>query len=144
MLLNGGEAVALVRSDGSFRFPSVLAGRTYTLDVALPAYDFPTIKVDVSGKAGSKGKLSAFTMPARQRAPLPLVLRPQARAVYFQAREPVNVFGMLKNPMVSRRSNARPASARAAAQCHASPCSTSADMCGGVCARAPLCRRVKC
>jgi len=100
VLLNGGEAVALVRADGSWRFPNVQAGRTYTIDVSLAAFDFPTMRVDVSGKAGQRGKVSAVLLPSRTRVALPLVLRPHHRTVYFQQREAVNVFGMLKNPMV--------------------------------------------
>jgi hypothetical protein len=100
VLLNGGESVALVRADGSFRFPHVVGGKSYTLDVSLPAFDFPTLRIDVSAKAGQKGKITATQLPGRTRIPLPLVLRPVQRTAYFHAREPLNPFGMLKNPMV--------------------------------------------
>lgn len=100
VLLNGGEQVALVRADGSFRFGHVAAGRSYTVDVAMIDFDFPTLRVDVSAKAGQRGRVSAVQLPTNQRVAVPLVLKPVAQAQYFQQREPVNVFGMLKNPMV--------------------------------------------
>jgi len=106
VLLNGGEQVALVRADGSFRFGRVAAGRSYTVDVAMIDFEFPTLRVDVSAKAGQRGRVSAVQLPTNQRVAVPLVLKPVAQAQYFQQREPVNVFGMLKNPMVRGRGGA--------------------------------------
>ena len=103
VLLNGGESAAVVRADGSFRFGGVAPGRSYTLDVSMVDYDFPQVRVDVSNKPGQRGRMQAVQMPLKQRMPLPLIMRPVAKAEYFQKREPINMFGMLKNPMVSSR-----------------------------------------
>jgi len=100
VLLNGGESVGVIRADGSFLLPLIAAGRTYTLDVAMPEYQFPTVRVDISNKTGQKGKIKASLASSRAKVAYPLVLRPTSKAEYFQKREPMNVLGMLKSPMV--------------------------------------------
>ena len=100
ILLNGGESVGLIRADGSFQMSHIAAGRSYTLDVAMPEYQFPTVRVDISNKTGQKGKMKASIASSKAKVAYPLVLRPTVKTEYFQKREPVNIFGMLKSPMV--------------------------------------------
>lgn len=100
ILLNGGESVGLIRSDGSFQLVHVSAGRSYTLDVAMSEYQFPTVRVDISNKSGQKGKVKATIAASKAKVAYPLVLRPTVKTEYFQKREPMNIFGMLKSPMV--------------------------------------------
>ena len=100
VLLNGGESVGVIRADGSFQLHNVLAGRSYTIDVSMPEYQFATVRVDISNKVGQKGKMKASLASTKAKLAYPLVLKPTIKTEYFQKREPVNFFGMLKNPMV--------------------------------------------
>lgn len=100
VLVNGGSREVLVHSDGSFRLSGLSAAHSpYTLDVALPDWSFPTLRLDISNKAGAKGKMTVSVAANKAKVSQPLVWRPAQRVNYFQQREPVNIMGWFKNPM---------------------------------------------
>jgi len=102
VLLNGGERVALVRADGSFRFDDVQVGRSYLVEAVMKGQVFAPVRVTVSGSKGSGGAVKVkahLPTPTSPRVTYPLQLRSTRAAVYYSVREPVNWLGLLKNPM---------------------------------------------
>jgi hypothetical protein len=98
--VDGGASVLLLRGDGSFLVEGLLPSRTYTLDVLVREHRFEQLRVEVSKTGAMKVSALRVGSPLRVRVALPLVLRPVGTAEYFHRREPVNLFGLLKNPMV--------------------------------------------
>lgn len=94
--VNGGSQLqAFPTIDGSFTFPSVPAG-THMLDVISVDLLFPQVRLDVDG---STGKVSgAYANNPMQGLPSPLVLRPLAKADYYEKHPPFNLQGIIMSP----------------------------------------------
>ncbi|KAL3160314.1 hypothetical protein ABBQ38_009704 [Trebouxia sp. C0009 RCD-2024] len=94
--LNGGyELQAFPTIDGSFLFPEVPAG-THMLDVVCVDLLFPQVRLDVDGGTGSVA--AAYANNPMQGLPSPLIIRPLARAEYFERRPPFNLASIIMSP----------------------------------------------
>ncbi len=103
ILVNGGEFVGFVRSDGMFTVSNVPPG-SHLVEVSSPNYMFEMARVEISSK--SKGKMRARKVdnvqPSKVDAiPYPLRLKTKGRAEYFEKREEWRLKDALANPMVS-------------------------------------------
>lgn len=100
--VNGGEHIAIPRSDGRFSVQGLEPG-SYLLEVVHPLFVYPTLRVDISSKPGSLGKVRAITADAhrrKERVSYPLGLRPLGLREYFTTKKPFNPLNLLRNPMV--------------------------------------------
>lgn len=96
MVLNGGQYVGLVRSDGSFVIHDVPPG-SYLLEVHSIELSFQPLRVDVSAR--DKGKIRVSSPHRRgERLSYPLVLRSSSKNTYFQVRPPFDPWTLIKNP----------------------------------------------
>ncbi|KAL3161612.1 hypothetical protein ABBQ32_010470 [Trebouxia sp. C0010 RCD-2024] len=94
--LNGGyELQAFPTVDGSFLFPEVPAG-THMLDVISVDLLFPQVRLDVDGGTGNVA--AAYANNPMQGLPSPLIIRPLARAEYFERRPPFNLASIVMSP----------------------------------------------
>ncbi|KAL0032014.1 hypothetical protein WJX77_000556 [Trebouxia sp. C0004] len=94
--VNGGSQLqAFPTIDGSFLFPSVPAG-THMLDVVSVDLLFPQVRIDVDG---STGRVSgAYANNPMQGLPSPLMIRPLAKAEYYEKHPPFNLQGIIMSP----------------------------------------------
>lgn len=94
--INGGNQLhAFPTVDGSFSFPAVPAG-THMLDVISIDMVFPQVRIDVDG---SSGKVTgAYANNPMQGLPSPLLIRPLAKAEYYQKHPPFNLAGIIMSP----------------------------------------------
>ncbi|XP_062514087.1 ER membrane protein complex subunit 7-like [Corticium candelabrum] len=102
ILVNGGEFVGFVRSDGMFTVSNVPPG-SHLVEVSSPNYMFEMARVEISSK--SKGKMRARKVdnvqPSKVDAiPYPLRLKTKGRAEYFEKREEWRLKDALANPMM--------------------------------------------
>lgn len=100
VLVDGGEYVGFLKSDGSFTVNNVPSG-SYLVEIAHPTYVFEPARVDIT----SKGKFRARRMnniqpSAVNQISYPLKFKARAKANYFQQREQWRITDMLMNPMV--------------------------------------------
>jgi hypothetical protein len=96
VVLNGGEQVAFIRTDGSFAFEGVPAG-THLLEVVALGYFFSPVRVDVSSRL--PGQIRASYIEGPRRVSDSLVLEPLREENYYEIREPFSMLGLLKSPM---------------------------------------------
>jgi len=96
VVLNGGQQVSFIRSDGSFAFHGVPAG-THLLEVVALSYFFSPVRVDVSSRL--QGQVRATYVEGNRRIPESLILEPLREEYYYERREPFSLLGLLKSPM---------------------------------------------
>jgi len=110
-LRNGYQMTTFIRQDGSFTFHDVSPG-SYILEILMVDYFFLPVRLDVSAR--EKGRVRAsLLVPSssssqslslqnirKDKLQYPLSLTPIHKPDYFQRRAPMNIMGMLKNPMV--------------------------------------------
>lgn len=99
VVLDGGQYLGFLRSDGSFAV-SVPSG-SYTIDVSHPVYVFDSVRVDIT----SKGKIRARRLNNVQPSLVltvnyPLKVKAKGRASYFQQREQWRIADFLFSPMI--------------------------------------------
>jgi len=100
VLVDGGEYLGFLKSDGSFTVNNVPSG-SYLVEIVHPIYVFESARVDIT----SKGKFRARRMNNVQPSSVnqisyPLKFKARAKANYFQQREQWKITDMLMNPMV--------------------------------------------
>ena len=102
VLVDAGRYIGFIKSTGEFQIANVPSG-SYTVEVVTPNHIFDPIRVDVSGKTGKirARKLNLLKPNAVSSLSYPLKFHTSKQAPFFQKREPWNILGMLKNPMVS-------------------------------------------
>lgn len=94
--VNGGSQLqAFTTTDGSFSFSAVPAG-THMLDVISVDLLFPQVRIDVDGSTGNVA--GAYANNPMQGLPSPLVIRPLAKAEYYEKHPPFNLAGMVMSP----------------------------------------------
>lgn len=99
IILDGGDHISFVRSDGYFTLVGVSPGPHY-LEVSAPGASFHPVRLDVSARR--KGEVTAMVIKEEESFIIPcdpLVLEPHAAEAYFEKREPITVWGFLKSPM---------------------------------------------
>ncbi|CAK9225167.1 unnamed protein product [Sphagnum jensenii] len=96
VVINGGQKLSFVRSDGSFAFQGVPAG-THLLEVVALGYFFSPVRVDVSSRL--QGQVRASLVETGRSLPDSLVLEPLREEYYYEKREPFSAMGLLKSPM---------------------------------------------
>lgn len=102
VLVDGGNYVGFLKTDGSFTVNDVPAG-SYVVEVLSPNNMFEPVRVDISGRA--KGKIRARRVNFLQNSavvtvPYPLKFKAKEPAPFFEKREQWKVTDMLFNPMV--------------------------------------------
>ncbi|GJP37781.1 hypothetical protein CLOM_g22193 [Closterium sp. NIES-68] len=98
ILINGGDSVAFVRSNGYFSIN--LSPGTHTLQVTAPGAFFLPVMLQISAKHA--GNFRAVVIREQGPASLsidPLIISPFAAEEYFEKREPFTIWTLLKNPM---------------------------------------------
>ncbi|CAI5528535.1 unnamed protein product [Closterium sp. Naga37s-1] len=98
ILINGGDSVAFVRSNGYFSI--ALAPGSHTLQVAAPGAFFLPVTLQVSAKHA--GNFRAMVIREQGPASLsidPLIISPFAAEEYFERREPFSIWTIVKSPM---------------------------------------------
>ncbi|KAJ1921593.1 hypothetical protein H4219_000631 [Mycoemilia scoparia] len=103
VIVNGGEYVGYIRTDGSFAIHNVPAGESL-LEVVSPNFEFPKIRLDITSKDGKAIVAPRFTQQGHEWTPnvptvdYPLVLSALGKYEFIIPREGFNVIGMLMNP----------------------------------------------
>jgi len=100
ILVDGGEHIGFLKSDGTFAVNNVPSG-SYLVEIVNPTFVFEPARVDIT----SKGKFRARRMnniqpSAVNQLTYPLKFKARAKAPYFQQREQWRVTDLLMNPMV--------------------------------------------
>eukprot|EP00246_Nothoceros_aenigmaticus_P012926 TRINITY_DN4203_c0_g1_i1.p1 TRINITY_DN4203_c0_g1~~TRINITY_DN4203_c0_g1_i1.p1 ORF type:complete len:204 (-),score=19.74 TRINITY_DN4203_c0_g1_i1:281-892(-) len=96
VLLNGGEKVTYIHSNGYFAILGVAPG-THLLEIVAPGYHFPPVRVDVSERR--HGQVHAVYTETRRILPDPLTLEAEKVEYYYEKRAPLSPVGLLKSPM---------------------------------------------
>eukprot|EP00899_Mesostigma_viride_P018048 jgi/Mesvir1/26244/Mv05722-RA.1 len=95
VILDGGEHVAPLRTNGVFAFSDVPSG-THLLEVIALGHVFRAVRLDVT-----QGAVHAYTADSMQLAlPYPLRLKASAQVYYFEKYSSFSYMSLLKNPMV--------------------------------------------
>jgi len=99
VLVEGGQYLGLIKSDGTFVVTNVPSG-SYVVEVVNPKYVFEPARVDIT----SKGKIRARKVDNIQHSKVtvsyPLKLKARSTANYFQKREQWRITDFIFNPMV--------------------------------------------
>lgn len=100
VLVDGGQYVGFLKSDGSFQVQNLPSG-SYVFQVVNPDFDFEPVRVDIN----SKGKIRARKVNYIQTSqvntvPYPLKFKMRGPINYFHQRETLRITEMLMNPMV--------------------------------------------
>jgi hypothetical protein len=88
VVLNGGQKLSFVRSDGSFAFQGVPAG-THLLEVVALGYFFSPVRVDVSSRL--QGQVRASLVETGHSLPDSLVLEPLREEYYYEVSSPFQI-----------------------------------------------------
>ncbi|KAI0237691.1 ER membrane protein complex subunit 7 [Lamellibrachia satsuma] len=100
ILLDGGQFLGFLKSDGSFSVNNVPSG-SYVVEVAHPTYAFDAIRVDINSKGKMRARrLNNVQTSSVQTVSYPLRFKARGRATYFQQREQWRITDILMNPMV--------------------------------------------
>jgi hypothetical protein len=98
--LNGGEYTTFARRDGRFTFYDLPSG-VYVLDVLAVTENYSQFKIDFHTKSGEVRVLE-YRYPGATKLPstYPLVIKSQGQTAYFEVRQGMSVWSILKQPMV--------------------------------------------
>ncbi|XP_074650084.1 endoplasmic reticulum membrane protein complex subunit 7-like [Tubulanus polymorphus] len=100
ILVNGGEYIGFLRSDGHFVVNNLPSG-SYLVEVANPTYLFEASRVDITSKGKIRSrKVNNIQTSSVQTMAYPLRFKPRGKANYFQIREQWRITDLLFNPMV--------------------------------------------
>lgn len=100
VLVDGGDYVAHLKSDGSFAVNGLPSG-TYVVEVINPMYIFEAARVDITSKGKIRARRVNFLQPSVVKTMhYPLEFRDRRKANYFQKREEWKITDFLMNPMV--------------------------------------------
>ncbi|KAK6176598.1 hypothetical protein SNE40_014851 [Patella caerulea] len=100
VLIDGGEYVAFLRSDGSFVVNGLPSG-SFVVEVSNPSFIFEAARVDITSKGKIRARRVNYLQPnVVKTLPYPLEFRERGKANYFQAREQWRITDFLFNPMV--------------------------------------------
>ncbi|GFN82283.1 ER membrane protein complex subunit 7 [Plakobranchus ocellatus] len=100
VLVDGGEYLGFVRSDGSFVVHGVPSG-SYIVEIANPNVLFEALRVDITSKGKMRARRVNFLQPNQVKAvSYPLEFRERGKPNYFHKREQWRITDFLFNPMV--------------------------------------------
>ncbi|KAH9492370.1 ER membrane protein complex subunit 7 [Bulinus truncatus] len=100
VLVDGGEYLGFVRTDGSFVVHGVPSG-SYIVEIANPNSLFEAIRVDITSKGKMRARRVNFLQPSNVKTVnYPLEFRERGQQNYFQKREQWRLTDFLFNPMV--------------------------------------------
>ncbi|KAI8761588.1 ER membrane protein complex subunit 7 [Biomphalaria glabrata] len=100
VVVDGGEYLGFVRTDGSFVVHGVPSG-SYIVEVINPNYLFEAIRVDITSKGKMRARRVNFLQPSNVKTVnYPLEFRERGQPNYFQKREQWRLTDFLFNPMV--------------------------------------------
>ncbi|ESP00062.1 hypothetical protein LOTGIDRAFT_203638 [Lottia gigantea] len=100
ILVDGGEYIGFLRSDGSFTINGVPSG-SFVVEVVNPSFLFEPARVDITSKGKIRARKVNYLQPSVVKvSPYPLEFRERGKANYFQAREQWRITDFLFNPMV--------------------------------------------
>lgn len=100
VLVDGGQYLGFVRSDGSFVVNGVPSG-SFIVEVANPNALFEALRVDITSKGKMRARRVNFLQPNLVKTvTYPLEFRERGKPVYFQKREQWKLTDFLFNPMI--------------------------------------------
>ncbi|XP_060772110.1 ER membrane protein complex subunit 7 [Neoarius graeffei] len=100
VLVEGGEYIGFLRTDGSFVVHDVPSG-SYVVEVVSPSYKFEPARVDITSKGKMRARLVSYIKTSEVvRNPYPLQMRASGPHSYFMKRETWGWTDFLMNPMV--------------------------------------------
>ncbi|XP_041461379.1 ER membrane protein complex subunit 7-like [Lytechinus variegatus] len=100
VLVDGGQFVGFVRSDGTFEVHDIPTG-SYVVEIAHPKYMFEATRIDISARGKIRARrVNNVDSKSVIQVTYPLRLRSKGLAGYFQKREEFRIVDVLKNPMV--------------------------------------------
>lgn len=100
VLVDGGDYIGLLRSDGSFVVNGLPSG-SYVVEVSNPSYIFDAARVDITSKGKIRARKVNYLQPSQvKHLSYPLDFKERMRAKYFQQREQWRLTDFLFNPMV--------------------------------------------
>ncbi|XP_021341452.1 ER membrane protein complex subunit 7-like [Mizuhopecten yessoensis] len=100
VLVDGGDYVGLLRSDGSFTINGVPSG-SYVIEVSHPNFIFDAARVDITSKGKMRARKVNYLQPSIvKNIQYPLEIKERMKANYFQTREQWRFQDFLMNPMV--------------------------------------------
>lgn len=100
ILVNGGEQLGFLRSDGSFSVHNLSPG-SYVVEVANPDHMYEPVRVDINSKGKFRARrVNYIQSNLIQTLTYPLKLKSRGPFQYFQVRETWRITDFLMNPMV--------------------------------------------
>ncbi|XP_033743347.1 ER membrane protein complex subunit 7-like [Pecten maximus] len=100
VMVDGGNYVGLLRSDGSFTINGVPSG-SYVVEVSHPNFIFDAARVDITSKGKMRARRVNYLQPSLvKNIQYPLEIKERMKANYFQTREQWRFQDFLMNPMV--------------------------------------------
>ncbi|XP_072170777.1 endoplasmic reticulum membrane protein complex subunit 7-like [Diadema setosum] len=100
VLVDGGQFIGFVKSDGTFEVNDIPTG-SYVLEITHPKYVFESTRIDISARGKIRArKVNNVDSKSVIQVTYPLRVRTKGPAGYFQKREEFRVVDVLKNPMV--------------------------------------------
>ncbi|XP_061163944.1 ER membrane protein complex subunit 7-like [Saccostrea echinata] len=100
VLVDGGDYVGYIRSDGTFVVNDLPSG-TYVVEVSHPDYIFESARVDITARGKMRARRVNYLQPSLVKTmSYPLDFKDRQKAKYFQTREQWRITDFLMNPMV--------------------------------------------
>ncbi len=100
VLVNGGEYVGFIKSDGSFTVNLIPSG-SHLVEVSSPNYFFDKFRVDITKGGKFRARKADFIQPNSVHVvAYPLRFMVNGQAAFFEARETWKATDVLFNPMV--------------------------------------------
>lgn len=100
VLVDGGDYIGYLRSDGSFVVNELPSG-SYVVEISNPNYIFESARVDISRKGMVRARrVNYLQFSDKTSMSYPLDLKDRQKAKYFQTREQWRITDFLMNPMV--------------------------------------------
>uniref|UniRef100_A0A023GMQ3 ER membrane protein complex subunit 7 beta-sandwich domain-containing protein n=1 Tax=Amblyomma triste TaxID=251400 RepID=A0A023GMQ3_AMBTT len=100
ILVNGGEQLGFLRSDGSFSVHNLSPG-SYVVEVANPDHMYEPVRVDINSKGKFRARrVNYIQSNLIQTLAYPLKMKSRGPIQYFQVRETWRITDFLMNPMV--------------------------------------------
>ena len=101
VLVNDGEQIGFLKSDGTFSVNFVPSG-SHLVEVVSPNYVFEKVRVDITKGGKIRARKANFVQPnAVQVVAYPLRFHADRQAPFFEIRETWKITDVLFNPMVS-------------------------------------------